>query len=134
MTIVERIIDILAERLFPIVGGLLSSRFETIATLAQAEQQDELEERARQFEQEGKPLLAAALRERALKIVPDDPGQQGVRILRQLDGQHVASQRPVIAFRESATETEVSNSKDESGPVPPQSAERRVRRPTNRHH
>ncbi len=68
----------------PIVGGALASRLETMVMLEQVGQQDELEERARQLEREGKTDLAKTIRRRALDVDPNEPGGQGKAILTRL--------------------------------------------------
>lgn len=85
MNIVRRVIDILVERAVPIVAALFASRLEAIAALEQAESQNELEERARQLEDEGKPQLAAVLRQQAARIDPENPGSHGQCVIRQLE-------------------------------------------------
>lgn len=84
MNMVSRVMDILAERAAAIIGAVFASRLETLATMQQTEHQNELEDRARQLEKEGKPHLAATLRSRAANINPDDPGAQGQCIIRHL--------------------------------------------------
>lgn len=96
MNIVRRIIDILVERTVPIVGALFASRLETLAALEQAELQNEIEQRARQFEEDGKPHLAAALRARAASIDPEDPGAQGACVIRRLEQDSAAHGLPLF--------------------------------------
>lgn len=76
----------LLQRLLPLFGGLFASQVETGIVLEQAEQLNAIEERARQFESEGKPELADALRQQLTRIHSDDPGRTGLRILANLEG------------------------------------------------
>jgi len=103
MNIIQRIVQIFVERTVPLVTSLLASRLEGLIALEQAEHQDELEERARQFEQDGKPLLAAALRARAARIDPDKPGFQGLSIIQHLEAD---SSDATVSLLESAPATD----------------------------
>jgi len=85
MSIIQRIVQIFVERTVPLVTSLLASRLEGLIALEQADHQDELEDRARQFDQEGKPLLAASLRAWAAQIDPDNPCLHGLSIIRHLE-------------------------------------------------
>jgi len=71
----------LVERIVPIVGSSFATTLETMHTLNQAEQQNQIEEAARRYEADGKPELAAQLRESARRITADTPGEQGVAII-----------------------------------------------------
>ncbi len=84
MAVLQRILDVLSRRIASLVGGALASRLETMVMLEQVDQQDELEERARQLEKEGKPDLAETIRRRALGVDHNDPGGQGKAILTRL--------------------------------------------------
>ena len=68
MSIIQRIVQIFVERTVPLVTSLLASRLEGLIALEQAEQQDELEERARQFD---------AGRETPSGRLPYEPGPPG---------------------------------------------------------
>ena len=126
MNIVRRIIEILTDRAVPIVGSLFATRLETLAALEQAEQQDELEDRARRFEEDGKPHLAAALRAQASRINPDSPGAYGLAVIRRLDQEHSDSAESIPLLEDHASgngQQETSNP-----PSPKKSPRRRTRR------
>ena len=72
------------EIILPTIGGLLASRIEAMAIMEQADYQDQLEERARLFEAENKPELAAALRTQAARIHPDTAATTAVSVIRCL--------------------------------------------------
>ena len=55
MNLVQRIAQILTERVVAVVGSLFASQVESLVALQQAEQLDELEERARQFNSPANP-------------------------------------------------------------------------------
>ncbi len=128
MNIVRRIIEILTERAVPIVGSLFASRLETLAALEQAQQQDELEGRARQFEEEGKPHLAASLRAQASRINPDSPGAYGLAVIRRLDEEH-AEQADATRLLQDDSSSNGQQTADDP-PPPKKSSRRRSRRPT----
>lgn len=75
----------LMQRLLPLFGGLFASQVETGIVLEQAEQLNAIEEKARQYEREGKDELAEVLRYQSARIQSDDPGRTGVRILANLE-------------------------------------------------
>jgi hypothetical protein len=105
VSIVRRIIDILAERIVPLVGSAIASRLEALVALEHAEDQNELENRARQFEDEDKPHLAAALRSRATQINPESPGSQGLSMIRRLHEDQSELSTPLLE-RTSLTESD----------------------------
>ena len=84
---IQWIIERIAERFIPLIGGMFSSTVETFHALGLAEQQSQLEEAARRYEVEGKTEIAAALRQRAAQLASDNPAEQAVRI-----AENVASQ------------------------------------------
>ena len=84
MAVLQRILDVLSQRIASLVGGALASRLETMVMLEQVDQQDELDERARQLEKKGKTDLAEVLRQRTLGVDPNEPGGQGKAILARL--------------------------------------------------
>lgn len=84
MSIVRSIINILVDRMVPAIGSLLVARLETIATIEEADQQNELEDKARQLEADDKPQLAAALRAKAALISLENPGARGLCVVRNL--------------------------------------------------
>jgi len=77
MSVMQRLLDAISQRVAAIVGGAVASRVETMAVLEQVDQQDALEERARQLENEGKNELAESLRRRMLGVDNNNPGAQG---------------------------------------------------------
>ena len=72
------------EIILPMIGGLLASRIEAMVIMEQADYQDQLEERARQFDAENKPELAAALRTQAARIHPDTAATTAVSVIRSI--------------------------------------------------
>jgi len=98
MNIVQRVIEILAERTVAVVGSLFASRLETTVAIEEARHQDELEERAQQFDDDGKPHLATRLRARASQIDSHSPGSYGLSLIRQLeqDQEHQQKARPLL--------------------------------------
>lgn len=97
MNLVHRVVEILVERFIASVGALFSARVETVAALMHAEQQDELEERARQFEQDGKGHLAADLRSRASQLASATPGASGYELFQKLQSERADLVVPRIA-------------------------------------
>ena len=96
MNLVRRVVHVIADRAVAVVGSLFAARLETLAVLEQAEQENELEERARLFDNEGKPELAAALRARAAEINPDVPAALGRRVLCHLEEEQTRADRPLL--------------------------------------
>ena len=121
MNPVSRILNLLVSPLVPIIGALFSSEVEKLVALAEIDQHEELEERARQLEAEGKTQLAARLRQRASKISSDCPGQYGNRIMGELqhDCKQLAGPEPdAVETPTEATEptSGTNHSKNGSGP------------------
>ena len=77
-------LDRLAERFAAVVAGLVSSRVEGMTAVAQAEQQSQLEDLARQYESEGKPEIAESLRNRAARLTSCKLASEGLEIMQQL--------------------------------------------------
>ena len=123
MNLVRRVVEILVERFVGSVGSLFAARIETVAALMHAEEQDELEERARQLDDEGKPHLAADLRSRASQLASATPGASGHEVFRQLQHEHAEFETPRIA---QATREEDDPEADEQAPK--QAKPRRARR------
>lgn len=117
MSLARRIVETLVERFIASVGTLFAARIETIAALMHAHQQDELEERARQFEDDGKAHLAADLRSRASQLASETPGASGHEALRQLKQEHTEIETPRIA---QATDQQGDRETGEQPPEPPQ--------------
>jgi hypothetical protein len=74
----------LRQRLHALLWGTLASDVETTAALDYADNLDRLEERARQYEEEGKGHLAQLLRQRAAAISLDAPGSTAVKAIAEL--------------------------------------------------
>ena len=123
MNFVRRVVDILVERFIASVGSLFAARIETVSALMHAEQQDELEERARQFEEDGKSHLAADLRSRASQLASETPGASGHQTFRNLGHDQAELDTPRIA--QATTEDNVA-------PADEQPAEPTTRRPAKR--
>ena len=70
MAVLQRILDVLGLRIASLVGGAVASRLETMVVLQQVDQQDELEQRARQLEKEGNPTLLEHLAEEEAEPKP----------------------------------------------------------------
>ncbi len=113
----------LLQRLLPLFGGLFASQVETGIVLEQAEQLNQIEERARQFEREGKAELAEALRRQFTRIQSDDPGRTGLRILENL-GEKADS--PALLTAENSEPEQTRRSSGDGG------SKRRTRRTSRR--
>ena len=116
MNLIRRVVEILAQRLISLVGGLFASRVQTIVALEEAAQQDELEEEARRLEREGKPDQAAALRSRAAQIAAQSPAALGHHVTHQLEQEQAELERPRLSASpgadngsESPSPTELPN-------------------------
>jgi hypothetical protein len=127
MKLVRRVLEILVERFVASVGSLFAARIETVAALMHTEQQDELEERARQLDEDGKPHLAADLRSRASQLASATPGASGHEVFRQLQYEHAEFETPRIA---QETSEQDDDEVDEQTPEPakPRRARRRCSR------
>ena len=84
---IQWFIEKLIERLVPLVATSVSSTFQTIHALGQAEQQDQLEEAARRYENEGKVEIARELRQRAAQLTSTNPANEGTEIYREVVGE-----------------------------------------------
>jgi len=82
--VVMTFLDRLAERFIALAAGLLSSRIAGLHAAAQAEQQSELEDLARRYDAEGKPEIAATLRQRLLGLPSTNLALEGAEQIRQL--------------------------------------------------
>ena len=85
MNAASRVLNFLVSPLLPVIGALFSSEVEKLVALAEIDQQDEIEERARNLEAEGKTHLASRLRQRASQISTDRPGHYGTQIIGHLE-------------------------------------------------
>ena len=122
MSFIRRVMDSLIERFVALLSTLSLSRLNTLAAMEQAEQQDELEERARRFEDEGKVHLAADLRARACQIRADTPGAAGHDRVSQFPHEQAEPDLPRIA---AVPDTEGDPAAEE---LPAQSPNRRSAR------
>ena len=123
MNLARRVVEILVERFIASVGSLFAARIETVAALMHAEQQDELEERARQLEEDGKSHLAADLRSRASQLASETPGASGHQIFRNLVHDQAEFDTPRIAQ---------ATAQDDVGPADDPPAEPTTPRPARR--
>ncbi len=104
----------LLQRLLPLFGGLFASQVETGIVLEQAEQLNAIEEKARQFEREGKAELAEVLRQQFARIQSDDPGRTGLRILANFE-EKTDSQPPAALLTAESAEPEQRRSTSRNG-------------------
>jgi hypothetical protein len=105
MSVMQKILDAISQRVASLVGGAVASRVETMVVLEQVDQQDAIEERARQLEKEGKTDLAESLRRRMLQEDHNNPGAQGQAIFASLCIEMAPEVNPAMledASRESA--------------------------------
>lgn len=77
-------LDRVSERLTALLAGLISSRIEGFHSAAQADQQSQLEDLARHYEADGKPEIAATLRQRSARLVSNDLAAEAVQIVHLL--------------------------------------------------
>lgn len=84
MSVLHQFREILTQRLQAILWRSVASDLETDAVLHDVENLDRIEQRARQFEAEGKPHLAEMLRMRAARIDADSPGGTAAAALQNL--------------------------------------------------
>lgn len=66
-------IDRLVERSLPSVGAYIASAMQRMLILGHVDHHNQLEEQALRYEADGKPQLAAILREQASKLSLEDP-------------------------------------------------------------
>ncbi len=90
--VVTAFLDRLAERFAALMAGLVSSRVEGLHAAAQAEQQSELEELARQYEADGKPAIAQTLRQRAARLTSTNLAAEALEVMQQV----TANDRPAL--------------------------------------
>lgn len=84
---IQWIIERIAERFIPLIGGMFASTVQTFHALGLAEHQSQLEEAARRYETEGKTEIAAVLRQRAAELASDNPADQAVHIAENIVNQ-----------------------------------------------
>lgn len=87
---VRDLFDRLAERFAAIFGKLMASSVQTLHAEQEADCQSRLEDLARRYEADGKPEIAACLRQRARLVVTDDPAALGAALLDNLGGTDTA--------------------------------------------
>ncbi len=85
--ILTQFLDQLAERFAALSAKLISARVEGLQAVAQAEQQSQLEDLARRYDAEGKPDVAALLRQQALRLTSSDLAAQAVEVMQQTLGE-----------------------------------------------
>jgi hypothetical protein len=93
------------ERAIAIAGALFATRLETAAAIEEAECQDALEQRAQQFEADGKTDLATALRAKAARITADAPGDSAVAAVQYLRKTDLVAGRALPAPAAEGTTT-----------------------------
>lgn len=130
MTFVQWITQRLSERFVSIIGGLFAAHLETTAALEEAECQDLLEKRARQFEDEGKLELAANLRQKAARITSQAPGDGAVAAVKYLHETDLSTTAALPAPNLSASSTDEPDDtgKDQTKCQVPRSTRRRPAR------
>ena len=90
-------LDRLAERFAAIFAGLVSSRVEGLHAAAQAEQQSQLEDLARNYEADGKLDIAKSLRERATRLTSCDLAGEAIEIMQRVTVQVPRLPAPIEA-------------------------------------
>ena len=83
---VQLFVDRLVERLVPLVATLISSAAQSLHARAQADRQNELEEAARRYEDDGKTEIAATLRRRAAELGSANPLGESLDIVANVAG------------------------------------------------
>ncbi len=87
LKVLQHFLDRLSQRLTVIVAQLVSSSVATLQATEQAQQQSRLEDLARRYEADGKPGIAAALRQRADALTSTEPADEALPILANLVGE-----------------------------------------------
>lgn len=85
--VVSLFLDRLAERFTALLAGVVSSRVESLHAAAQAEQQSELEDLARKYENEGKPEIAVTLRKRASGLTSSNLAAEALTVFQAVAGE-----------------------------------------------
>ena len=111
MTLVRWIIERLSQRFVSVIGGLFAAHLETTVALEEAECQDLLEKRARQFEADGKPELAANLRQKAARISSQAPADGAVAAVKYLRETELST---TVALPAPQPDTRSTNETDET--------------------
>lgn len=107
-------IDRLVERSLPSVGAYIASALQRMLILGHVDHHNQLEEQARRYEADGKPQLAAILREQAAKLSLDDPLANAPAISAGLNEADSLDGFPLSI----AEETSVLRSGDDGGQAP----------------
>lgn len=83
---VRALFDRLAARFAAVFAKQMAASVQTLHAEQEAECQSRLEDLARRYEADGKPEVAACLRQRARLVVTDDPAALGAALLDTLGG------------------------------------------------
>ena len=83
---VRDLFDRLAERFAAIFGKLMAASVQTLHAEQEADCQSRLEDLARRYDADGKPEIAACLRQRARLVITDDPAALEAALLDNLGG------------------------------------------------
>jgi hypothetical protein len=84
MSVVNWISEKVVSRIVTIIGGLIITKVESDALNSHFDLLESIEARALQFELDGKTELAARLRQQAVNLVIDKPGQTSTQITNHL--------------------------------------------------
>ena len=114
-------LDHLAERFTAILAGVVSSRVESLRAEAQAEQQSQLEDLARQYEADGKIAIARTLRQRAVNLTAVNLAGEGVDVMEAVSAEPLRLPRAKSQPHEESLE----NLPDFSAPPRPNRKSRR---------
>jgi hypothetical protein len=97
-------LDRLVDRFTAILAGAISSRVEGFQAIAQAEQQSQLEDLARNYEVEGKTTIAQSLRERAARMTSTNLAGEAVEMIEAVTAEPLkltgSSSAPVVGHLE----------------------------------
>lgn len=91
MSVLETFRDVVKQRLQALLWRSMASEVETDAILQDVANFDRIEQRARQYEAEGKPRLAELLRQRASAVDADAPGGSIVAAIESLSAQQLGA-------------------------------------------
>jgi uncharacterized membrane protein YcjF (UPF0283 family) len=72
--VIQRFLELLTDRLLAMVGSVVGTRVATFRVAQHADQQSQLEDLAREYEEQGKAAIAQQLRAQAARLTMDDPG------------------------------------------------------------
>ena len=122
---VRDLFDRLAERFAAIFGKLMAASVQTLHAEQEADCQSRLEDLASRYEADGKPEIAACLRQRGRLVVTDDPAALGAALLDNLGGADAATPALPPAARPPALP-------EAPAATPPRPGRRRLALPTDR--